>query len=570
MPEDQHMRIVPLVAAVVSLASSSLLATDALPMRVDRTIAIPRSATAAPPLRAADATTRARVVLSTAGATTSDLVALRRANTTGDAPLHLGVVREVNALTIGGGVAAAQQQRWQWRGAVHAEGARRIRLRLENLTMPLGTRLWIYPNEGPAVAIDRALAHDGVLWTPSVPGDTATIEIDAPSTATLRITAIADVRSPAEVAPQGTECIEDASCHTGILDPRFGRAIAFYEFVAGTHLLGCTGGLLDNANGDNTPLFLTANHCVKNEVHAATVETMWDYRSSTCNGPAPSLDELQRYPGATLLVTSAASDVTLLRLPTIPAGRTFLGWDTRPAAAGTIVFHLSHPNAAPLRYSASMVDTTFAGCATSPRPNFLYTRPLVGATDIGSSGAPAITRSGQVIGQLKSACGPESDNACNRANYDVDGAFAASFAVLEPFLNPQPTPCSICSPDATTACLLGNRFKVTTAWTDPTWGAGAGKVIRPAGAPQLHPVYGAIGDSAFFSFYDFLPDSVETTVKMTKGVSINDHYWIFVAGFAGSPYSVRVEDTRTCATWERSSPKDATEVLRDYEAFPLP
>jgi hypothetical protein len=509
----------------------------------------------------------ANVVLATSGATKNDLAELRAANAAGHGPMHLGIVREVTPLAVDS--PAAAETPWRWQGAVTVAGARRVRVRLEGLLLPRDARMSIRGANGDAVPIDPALVHDGKLWTPSVAGELATLEIEAPAPVRFRITAVADVRAPEEVTAAGTECVTDVSCHA--VDPRIGRGIAFYEFVSGTHLLGCTGGLLDNVNGDGTPFFLTANHCVRNQEQAATVETMWDYRTASCDGAAPAKNDLPRYTGATLLATSSTTDVTLLRLASIPTGRTFLEWDARPVAAGTPLFHVSHPNAVPQRYSSSVADAESAACAASPRPNFLYSRPTVGATDIGSSGAPVMTGNGVVVGQLKSACGPEPDNACNRANAEVDGAFAASWPLLAPFLAPEPVACTTCIPDAATACMLGSRFKVTVAWSDPTFGGGPGKPIRYAeNRAQVHPIYGPIIESAFFSFYDFFPDSVETMVKMTKGVGINNHYWVFVTGFSGAAYSVTVQDTRTCATWQKPVPRDAVTAIRDYEAFPLP
>jgi hypothetical protein len=551
--------------AILALAALPSLAANVLPPRIDRTPAAMRIA-AKPPLRAEAAT----LVLSTMGATKNDLAELRAANAASDGPMHLGVVREVARLSIDS--VTIEETPWRWHGAVSVTGANRIRLRLEELpALPPNTRMWIYGTSGEAILIDPTLAHDGKLWTPSVAGELATLEIEAPAPVRFSITAVADVREPREVIAAGTECVTDVSCHADAVDPSISRGIAFYEFVAGTHLLGCTGGLLDNVNGDGAPFFLTANHCVRNQEQASTVETVWDYRTATCNGPAPSRNDLPRHTGATLLVTSSVSDVTLLRLASIPSGRTFLGWDARPLAVGTALFHLSHPNASPQRYSSSVVDAEITECAASPRSAFLYSRPITGATDIGSSGAPVLYGNGIVAGQLKSACGPEPDNACNRANAEVDGAFAASWPLLAPFLAPEPEPCTTCTPDAATACMLGSRFKVTVAWTDPTFGGGPGKPIRYAeNRAQVHPIYGPIIESTFFSFYDFFPGSVETMVKMTKGVGINDHYWVFVTGFSGAAYMVSVQDTRTCATWQKSMPRDAVTAIRDYEAFPLP
>jgi len=554
-----------ILSGILLSAAAAAFATDVLPPRFEATRGAERVAPQ-PPLRAS--LKAAPVVIATAGAAESDIAELRAANGNGPAPIHLGIVREVEPVAIGDGVAKSDGV-WRWRGSVRATGAHRIRVRLDRVAFPAGTRLWIYPGSGEAVAFDASLAHGDTLWTPSVAGELATIEVEAPAAARFRIAAVADIRSRQEVAPQSTECITDLSCHTEAAGA-FTRAIAFYEFVSGTHLLGCTGGLVNNIAADGTPYFLTANHCVRNQDEASTVETVWDYRSSSCNGSAPSLDSLQKYTGATLLVTSPASDVTLLRLAAIPPNRTFLGWDARPVEPGTALIHVSHPNADPQRFSSSQVETSSTGCASSPRPAFLYSHPIVGATDAGSSGAPAIIGNGLVVGQLKSGCGPDPNNACNPLNSDVDGAFSASYAVVRPWLDPAAA-CGTCVADASTACLLGNRFKVTIAWSDPTFGDGTGKVIHfTENRPDVSAEHGPLSETAFFSFYPFFPNAIEAMVKMTKGVTINDKYWVFVTGFAGSAHTITVQDTRTCAVWQESRPADAVVATRDYVAFPLP
>ena len=58
-------------------------------------------------------------------------------------------------------------------------------------------------------------------------------------------------------------------------------------------------------------------------------------------------------------------------------------------------------------------------------------------------------------------------------------------------------------------------------------------------------------------------------VKMTKGVGINNKYWVFITGFTGASYTVNIQNTKTCATWSKGIEPNATAAFRDYEAFPL-
>ncbi|MCA1790285.1 MAG: fibronectin type III domain-containing protein, partial [Thioalkalivibrio sp.] len=133
--------------------------------------------------------------------------------------------------------------------------------------------------------------------------------------------------------------------------------------------------------------------------------------------------------------------------------------------------------------------------------------------------------------------------------------------------------CSPCVSSTNTACLLGNRFKVTLpSWYDPFAKiSGQGTVLRYAeNREEIHPQYGPLGATSFFSFYAHAPNSIEVTLRMFKGAAINDRYWVFMSGFTGADYTIRVEDTRTCKIWQRTVPSGATNVVKDYEAFPFP
>jgi hypothetical protein len=518
-------------------------------------------------------TAAAQTVISTRGASPDDVAGLRVANGGSSGVLHIGVVRELDApLRITSGPAALNAEPWRWRGSVHAAGAARVRLRLDNVSLPADARLWIYSGD-EVVSFTPELVHAGSLWTPSVGGEVATLEIEA-SGGAFTLAALADNRDFREVAPAGSECMFDVACQPGF-DMNFARAIALISYVKGGGSYICSGGLLNtDTTGTKLPYFLTANHCLSTQAEAASVEALWDYRAAACNGVAPARSSLPRTNGAAIAATSAASDMTLLRLSSMPSGRTLLGWDPSPTFAGGVaLFRVSHPAGAPLRYTQALADVTSSTCTSLARPNYRYSFTTVGATAPGSSGSPMMydPSAGYVIGQLSAGCGPEPANPCNRLNRDVDGSFAASWPLLQPFLRPAPTTsCAACTPNSTTACMLDNRFKVTASWSDGPYGSGPGLPIRFAeNKPQTHPQHGAILETTFFAFYPFFPTSVESMVKMTKGVGINDKFWVFITGFTGASYTVNVQDTKTCATWSKAIAPNATAALRDYEAFPL-
>lgn len=132
-----------------------------------------------------------------------------------------------------------------------------------------------------------------------------------------------------------------------------------------------------------------------------------------------------------------------------------------------------------------------------------------------------------------------------------------------------PTTCSACVPNANTSCMLNDRFKVTMTWRDTSANlSGNGRLINYVdNRPVTDPANGEISESTFWSMYAHDPNSLEALVRMLRGY---DTYWIFVTGFANAEYVVTVQDTRTCATWQRTVATGSTTMIKDFNAFPFP
>lgn len=448
-------------------------------------------------------------------------------------------------------------------------GATRVRLHLTDAQLSSDATLWVYGAAGEAIPFGRELlGPDGGIWTPSVGGDTIGLGFGAGDRFV-----VAEIAHDFAIEPKSIGCLTDVACNAFADRETLSKAVAQmrYQSTDGTYV--CSGALIAGPQGDR--LFLTAHHCISTQSEASSLELTWDYRSPTCGAAtAPSNNRTQ---GATLLATSATSDVTLLRLSALPAGRWLMGWSTNRPAAGTKLYRISHPydtsvGIFPQMVSMTTVTETANACNGFPRPTYLYSTRDLGGTAGGSSGSPVITEGGYIVGQLYGACGPAPVDGCGATTRAVDGWLGESYPVLQPFIDPQTTSCSSCVANAQTACLLGGRFKVTMTWIDD--GAhlsGNGSVIKYAdNLPEVSPQFGPLSESAFFSMYSFAPKSIETLVRILKGQNINNKYWVFVMGFTGAQYTVTVTDTQTCATWTRMIPAGATTVTKDFEAFPFP
>lgn len=316
-------------------------------------------------------------------------------------------------------------------GKIVVEGATSLRLHVSSAAP--GTVLLVAGDQDEA--FERFEPSELATWTPTTRGSTVYIAVeDGGGTASIAELAI----GTPQLNENGSACTKDVACTSADDDPEVleaSRAIALIRFVRGSSSYVCSGGLVNDSNNSRTPYLLTAHHCISTPEEAASVEAVWDYRSSAC-GVSPK--EKTRTYGAELLVASAQTDVTLLRMKNVPANRVFLGVELSPQAAGTPMYRVSHAEGGPQKYSTGTVRTSGAGCSTAPRPRFLYTTQTEGAVAMGSSGAPLLLPGLRIAGQLFALCGPSPNDTCANYNDAVDGSIAESWALLAPYLDAEP------------------------------------------------------------------------------------------------------------------------------------
>jgi hypothetical protein len=250
--------------------------------------------------------------------------------------------------------------------------------------------------------------------------------------------------------------------------------------------------------------------------------------------------------GASLLVAHEESDTTLLELAELPPDRALLGWTTAPLAHYSTLHRLSHPvlAAGPMAqsYARARHDLRYPACFNAPRPEFLYSRLERGGTLGGSSGSAAMLSDGTVVGQLLGTCGGAAMHPCDGSNGEVDGAFAAAFPLLAPFLDPVPSAAK-CEPGPTVLCLDGapgdRRFRVEADYATAQGG-------RRAGAATAVPL-AAVGMPQAGLFTFFAGDNPELLVKLLDGCASNGRYWLFAAGATNAGVTLRVTDTASGA-----------------------
>ncbi|HVF60893.1 MAG TPA: trypsin-like peptidase domain-containing protein [Thermoanaerobaculia bacterium] len=384
-----------------------------------------------------------------------------------------------------------------WTAAVQVPGATAIRLHLTGVDLPAGAKLYAYNLAGQAFGpyTGRGIYGDGVVHTHTVFGDRMLLQLHAPAGAeraprltlaeigamgarfaaprygprgAFTVESLSAVTEAASnLCPINVDCVVNAACTSSSAVNAAKDAVASILFQSGGSFFICSGGLVaDTVTSSVIPYFLTANHCIGSSTEAASVETYFDY-ATTCNSPncTQPYNNTGETVGSTIKSTNSTSDYSLLQLssaPTTPDGvATYLGWQTTAVANtnGTPLFRISHPRGSPQAYSEHQVDTSKTTCRTWPRGNWIYSADTLGATEGGSSGSPVVNSAGQIVGQLSGACGFNVNDSCDAAaNATVDGAFAAYFNAVAPFLSPGGGSCSPKGASCTTAsqCCSNN------------------------------------------------------------------------------------------------------------------
>lgn len=471
-----------------------------------------------------------------------------------------------------------------WVTRVHVAGAHRLRLRLTQAQIPLGVSMWVYGDTeavGPFGPELISTASD--LWTPSVDGDSITLEVKLSLNAPIAVTfVLSDVLQQFALDSAGQPilstvdeshietCLVDGKCVTSatldVID-LYRFAVARLSFVKGPSSFLCTGALLNDTDSSTTiPYFLTANHCFDSQNVASTLESFWNYFPSTCGGAFPALGLVPRVLGSTLLATGESGDFTLLRLPSVPAGRVYLGWNASTSALtnGASLYRLSHPKGYVQTFSRARYVASPASTATDwDNASFLYATPQVGATFGGSSGAPLILPGGIVVGQLSGVFGPNFQEPClaTAADYVVDGRLSRTYPSLAPWLNPATGP-TACVPDADTLCIDDQpgdrRFKVEVPFQTANQ-SGTGKAVP----------LGSLGINRGGLFWFFSPDNPELLIKVLNACGLNGRFWVFFSAGTNVGLSVNVTDTITGNFWSRSNPNgNAVPTVQDTSALP--
>ena len=222
--------------------------------------------------------------------------------------------------------------------------------------------------------LDAGLSGDlaNIYWMPLVEGPQATIDFELPEgvdTKGLRVaipkashfyelpSAASGSYATGDVGSSAA-CEINVACHPEWMDISNATARMSYVDRYGDGYL-CSGTLLNNTADKYTPYFLTANHCISDQVTASSLQTDWFFRSSQCsNSNLDSTGYKSVIGGASLLYTSDYTDTTLLQLRRPPpSGAIYSAWSTEnPYVPGGLATSIHHPKGDLQKYTTGYIS----------------------------------------------------------------------------------------------------------------------------------------------------------------------------------------------------------------------
>jgi hypothetical protein len=354
-----------------------------------------------------------------------------------------------------------------WRLRIEAPGAQTINVGFDGYEMPEGGELWMYASDLSTI-VRAFTAEDneshGQLWTPPVASTEVVFELVLPVVSAdeldLRMTHVGYGYRGFDAMKNkgdGSPPAESGSCNVDVVCPEGDEWRDEIPSVGALILQGfytCSGVLVNNVRQDNTPYYLTAQHCGIGSGNQASVVVIWNYENTFCRTPGSpqsgqngngSISEFNS--GSILRASYGPSDFTLVELddPLDPAHNLGLsGWDAT-GATGTSAVAIHHPQVQEKRISfedqGTRTTSYFGNASPGNGTHVKVTDWDLGTTEGGSSGSPLYDQDHHITGQLHGGLA-----SCSSQTADWYGKFSVSFtgggspsSSLQPWLDPDNT-----------------------------------------------------------------------------------------------------------------------------------
>ncbi len=320
-----------------------------------------------------------------------------------------------------------------WRLRIICPDAYSINLLYDTYSVPEGARLYVFSEDGQTVRgafTHRNNKDHGHFATAPVKGQATIVEYHEPAEARGRselvisrvVHGYKDIFRWSEKDSDGFGssgfCNINVNCPEGDPWQVEKRAVAMVLTAGGTRW--CSGSLVNNVRQDETPLFLTANHCLGSE---SSWIFMFNYESPSCADiDGPTNFTLQ---GSTRLANWSTSDFALLLLNEPPPDSYYVyyaGWSAvnSPSTSSTAIHH---PSGDIKKISFDYDPVTSANyLSTTGNTHWRVGNWEEGTTEGGSSGSPLFDHNHRVVGQLHGGYA-----SCYSITADWYGKFAVSW-----------------------------------------------------------------------------------------------------------------------------------------------
>jgi len=349
------------------------------------------------------------------------------------------------------------EQGMLWQLVIEAPGATSINLNYSNYDLPSGGRFFVYNPETKHYlgAFTEKNEHPTSNFaTGIIYGDRVVLEYSQPKGTkgqpNIVINQVIHGYRPMSdfVKAFGTSgsCNNNVKCPEGVGWENQAKSVAMILLSNNTRW--CTGALVNNANQDCKPYFLTANHCLTGESPGNPISWifMFNYDSPTCaNVDGPTNQTVQ---GGILRAAANASDFALIELNNNPGDFYdvyYSGWsNTNTAAPTSVAIH--HPDGDVKKISfENNPNTSTSYSSNAVNANGTHWRVVDwddGTTEGGSSGSPLFDSNKRIIGQLHgggAACGNNLSDWYGKIWYSWSQNGNAATQRLQNWLDPANT-----------------------------------------------------------------------------------------------------------------------------------
>ncbi len=326
-----------------------------------------------------------------------------------------------------------------WRLQILSEGAKSLNLTFDQFHLPKDAKLFIYnPDNKEYIGAftEKNNKKHLQLGTTPVRGDKVVVEYFEPAVASGH--GLVSIRTVAHdfrgVFSMTKAFGSSGSCNNNVVCPESAgwenqiKSVCMITLADGTRW--CSGSMIGNTTLDDTPYFLTADHCLTGS--EATWVFYFNYECPQCS-PSQDGNLSQSVSGSTVRANNAASDFALLELDNVPPasyGAWYSGWDnTGDTPTEQVGIH--HPSG----------DVKKISWDNDPAQNSgNYWRVLDwddGTTEGGSSGSPLYDQNQRIVGQLYggwAACGNDEWDEYGKISTSWSGSSSSNR--LEDWLDP--------------------------------------------------------------------------------------------------------------------------------------